>query len=113
MTKVTFRTFGKLFGLIALALGLVAGFNTPAAAATCVPNVVEYQPNVLLIQCAPTNYVAYTTAQGNCPVQTIDTLRMWLTLSQAGLLAGKSLNIYTTTCGSPAREAITAIDLAR
>ena len=103
----------KIVAIVALSTGVLGAIAAPAHAAQCVPTQVEYLPNQLLLQCYPNNYYAYTTAQGNCPVQTVDTVKLWLTLGQAGLLSGKSLNIYTTNCGSPSRAVITAIDLLR
>lgn len=115
------RTLGKIatrLGFVVLATGILATAGSASAfAATCAPNIVEYNAPTgttfpLLIQCSPTNYVGLISATGGCPAQSVDTLKIWASLAQAAVLSGKKLNIYTTTCGSTS-NVITAIDLVQ
>jgi hypothetical protein len=120
ITMIT-RTLGKIatrLGFVVLATGILATAGSASAfAATCAPNIVEYNAPTgttfpLLIQCSPTNYVGLISATGGCPAQSVDTLKIWASLAQAAVLSGKKLNIYTTTCGSTS-NVITAIDLVQ
>jgi hypothetical protein len=97
----------------AVAFGTTLAAGTSAiAAGHCSPGIVEYTENQLLIQCsnqpAPNNYLGVVNAPPGCSgtknepkvTVTVDTLKMWLTMAQAALLAGKDMNLYFTKCGS-------------
>src|SRR5262245_29552751 len=87
---------------VALGMVLAVGaFAAPAEAAVIqgVPAQVEYLQTTLMIQHNTLNYVAQTANPG-CSIgsTSMDTLKIWASLGQAALLAGKNLTIYFTTC---------------
>lgn len=45
---------------------------------------------------------AYSLGTG-CAVQTLDTLKIWMSEAQSSLLTGKNLSFYYDTCGSSIR----------
>jgi hypothetical protein len=64
--------------------------------------VVEYSSGNLLIQDATgNNFFGQLAAGSGCTAnnQTIDTLKSWLSMSQAALLAAKNVRIYFNVCG--------------
>lgn len=102
--------------LLGLASSLtIAASSLPAQAAVSPiqsPVVVEYFANTLLVQLpGGVNYHGLVTSPAGCatPNQSIDTLKAWLSLSQAALLSGKTVKIGFNTCG--ALKVISAIDL--
>ena len=114
------RSFGKktkkAARTLALAVGLaVVGISATAYAAHVndVVRIVEYMPDVLLIQTDGTvnNYYAMRSAGNSCRdySRSADTLKAWLSLGQAALLSGKGVRIYYAECGG--KRHITAFDL--
>jgi|SRR4051812_33826788 hypothetical protein len=73
----------------------LAGSPTDGKIAT-----VEYYPGTLLIQMAGVNYLAQLTTQSGCTAnnQSIDTLKIWHSMAQTALLAGKTTRIYFNVC---------------
>ena len=90
--------------------------STAPASAGCTPNIVEYvsppSSNQLLIQCDGANFFGIGLNVSTCSAETTETLKVWMSMAQAALLAGKKLNIYTKTCGATA-NVITGIDLLK
>jgi hypothetical protein len=83
---------------------LLGGANAWAVTSpdTTTLNVVEYSSGNLLIQdAAGNNFFAQLATQAGCTAnnQSIDTLKSWLSMSQAGLLAAKTVRIYFNVCG--------------
>jgi hypothetical protein len=84
--------------------------------------IIEYLPGMLLVQdVAGNNFGAWlVTPNGTDSMghsvdcsgynQTIDTLKEWLSMSQAALLSGKNVTIYSATCGTNI-VVLTGIDL--
>jgi hypothetical protein len=105
----TIRTFRKISALLALGGALTAtAFSAPASAAstTCVPTQVEAIGATgfpsFMVNCASVNYSVFVTAPSGCSTgdnRSIDAVKIWLSLAQASLLSGKSLQIYYDTCG--------------
>jgi hypothetical protein len=65
--------------------------------------VVEYSPGTLLVQDAGgNNFFAQLATQGGCTQfnQTIDTIKIWQSMAQSALLAGKAVRIYFNVCGN-------------
>ena len=84
------------------AAALITAFAVPASAASVfgVPAQVEYG-TVLLVQFNGINYVAQPSSPGcNIPGTSADTLKIWVSMSQAALLAGKNMVIYYDVCGT-------------
>jgi hypothetical protein len=107
MTRSIINKTGRKKRSLAVMVALAAAFvltgtsrSALASNVTCAPNQVEY-PQRLMIQCAPTNYVGSLTAPSGCSGdnQTIDTLKMWMSLAEAAVLSGKRLTIYYDVCG--------------
>jgi hypothetical protein len=117
MTKLVATRVRNLAVPISLLVATMAPTFTRAAAAAevvCAPNVIEYFNATLIIQCAPTNYYAQTyppAAPCEANVNFLDNMKMWMTLAQSALLAGKNLKIGYTTCGPT--NYINVIDLIK
>jgi hypothetical protein len=86
----------------------------------CVPTIIEYLPGQLIVQCPSPggNNFAQTSSviPSSCSslAQNLDTIKAWVSLAQAALLAGKNVNIYSQRCpSSGGLDYITAIDLIR
>lgn len=110
--------------LIALLAGAVLMANSATGQAAIVTgfytgtlSIVEWQTaGKVLLQMPSTSEVNFLgqTAQpctGGAPATTTDTLKVWASLGQAALLAGKSVRIYWTKCSSSGTPYITAVDL--
>lgn len=103
MAKTIFRKICSLTSIIAASVGIfVFTVSAPAHAASGVPTQYEYlNSNKLMIQIAGTNYQAQLASPGcSIPANSMDVLKIWTSMAQAAVLAGKSLQIYTTTCNS-------------
>jgi hypothetical protein len=103
MRKGIFKNIRAFSFWIGLTVGIVASSaSLTAHAATGVPSQFEYlNSNVLIVNIAGVNYQAQLSSPGcGLPANSIDVLRIWLSMAQAAVLAGKSINIYPTTCNS-------------
>jgi hypothetical protein len=116
------RRLRSLSLLVAIATATtISVAAAPAFAVTCVPNIVEYSApesaanfSPLVVQCDGINYLGVYDGNPNvttCGETSLDTLKAWLSMAQAALLAGKKLNINTVTCGTS--QVIKTIDLLR
>lgn len=119
-----------VLSLIGLATALAVGATSTQANAGPAPpppppaisavKIVEYSPGQLLVQLlisgVSTNFIAQQNAVAGCSVgdqknfnRTIDTIKIWASLTQAALLAGKQVQIYYDVCGG--NNYIMTIDL--
>lgn len=113
MTKKP-ATFTKTIVAIAAIVGAItlAGFARTAAAASANSGPVtqvEYNAGStanpqLFIQLngnSSINYIAQQSSPGcGVPALSIDTVKLFLSIAQSALLAGKNATIYTNLCGS-------------
>ncbi len=120
MTKKRMAIGTKRLAWVAgAALVLIALGARPAAAYTqapaCSPNVVQYEAatQLLIVQCGGTNYWAQTLTSGTCTMnsRSIDQQKLFMSLAESALLAGKNVNIYYNWCGGA--NHIEAIDLTK
>jgi hypothetical protein len=83
------------------ALALTVASTKASAAVDGTVTVIEYFPNSLLVQVASVNYFAVTATVAGCTAnnRTLDDIKIFASMSQAALLAGKTVRIYFTTCG--------------
>jgi hypothetical protein len=104
------KKLGPMLALCALATGAMAVTSRPAHATStteCKVQKVEYYKDTLLIQCvggtnffaqvAPLNTSSTVSCQGFA--QNLDTIKIWLSMAQTALLAGKNVLMYYTSCG--------------
>jgi hypothetical protein len=118
------KKLGRIVALVALATGTIAAVGSRPAHANafgCKVNVVEYYKDTLLIQCVGGGnfYGKVAPANGatSCQpyAQNLDTLKIWLSMAQTALLAGKNILMYFTNCGPENAGAgvplITVLDL--
>lgn len=119
MKTVLTRTSSKVRLLLAIAVvvvALVRGTNAWAVASpeSTTVGVIEYFSGTLIVQDASgVNFYGQLGTQTGCTAnnQTLDTLKIWLSLGQAALLSGKNVKIYFATCGGI--NYISAFDLDR
>jgi hypothetical protein len=127
--STTMKTSLRIAALAALAIVTTAVTSRTARAETankCTKvNVVEYYQDTLLIQCAETtglvNYLAQvhpadTSSTVSCKgfASNLDSIKIWMSLAQTALLAGKPLLIYNTICGPDGgQRLIRVVDLDR
>ena|SRR5438552_17158060 len=117
MKTVLTRTSSKLRLLLAVAVVVVAMARATSAWAVTSPEtttvgLIEYMSGTLIIQDATgVNFYGQTGTQAGCTAnnQSIDTLKLWLSLGQAALLSGKTVKIYFNVCGGI--NYISALDL--
>lgn len=113
------KKLGRIVALAAVASGALVAANRPAhATATkqCKVNIVEYYQDTLLIQCVGGgNFFGQIAPEASCKAfaQNLDTLKIWLSMAQTALLAGKNVLMYYTSCGSQNTPLITVLDLDR
>lgn len=95
------RTRGRSFVTLATVLAFSAIASTASAAfvdATGGPTQVEY-PGFLMVQYQGVNYQSSTgTPCAGAGGSSIDTIKLWASLAQSALLAGKSMRIYYNDC---------------
>jgi hypothetical protein len=99
---------------IALAAGVAAAsIGGSALAASAPPTIIEYLPGQLLVQDNGVNFYAQLAPPDACKAfaQTIDTIKVWESLAQSALLAGKKVNVFSGICGG--LNYITGIDLVQ
>ncbi len=87
-----------LVSLSALVPGVAQA--TEAQKTNCVVTRYQYDENRLALWCSGdgTIYYAFTTSQGTgCPVQTAETMKIWVSMAQTSLLSGKSLDFWSNT----------------
>jgi len=123
MTKNKGKTLRMKLTLVAAAvIGLTVVAARPAAAFTatnsCVPSIVQYDDatslKYLLVQCpGGLNFFAQVSVGGACSAnsRSVDAQKMFQSISESALLAGKTVNIYYNTCGG--LNYIEAMDLVR
>jgi hypothetical protein len=111
MSKPCARTTKKLAAIVTLGAAMAATFvATRAYAAGGVGPVSQVEYNAdggsnprLMIQIngAGTNYfVQQSSPCSGVPSQSIETIKMFLSIAQASLLSGKKVTLYTNSCGS-------------
>jgi hypothetical protein len=117
---VKMKRLGCIVAFAALVTGASAVSTTrPAQAAStvqCKVNVVEYSKDTLLVQCVGgQNFFAQVAPAGGTTcsglASNLDTIKVWLSMTQTALLAGKTVLLYFNTCSSV--PLISAIDLNR
>jgi hypothetical protein len=103
-----------------LAAVAFAGSSPQAAQASVSPlackiSAVQYDNGRLALWCSndTTNiFYGFQSASG-CVNQNIDTLKVWSSLAQGGLLSGRAVNLYfaqpSSTCGVPQITAMQAL----
>lgn len=92
----------------ALAAGLaITVASATALAATGPVSQVEYMGvgnysiPLLLVQINGVNYIGQTTTPGcGIPTQSTDTIKIWLSMAQSAMLAGKTVTLYTSSCNN-------------
>jgi hypothetical protein len=102
-------------GFVALLTGLTLSSVAVSALAEPPPRIVEYAPGQLLIQGSNgTNHVAQLNPSDDCAQykRDVDTLKIWHSMAQTALLAGKKMNIYSHACSDGNRH-ITALDIVQ
>jgi hypothetical protein len=99
----------RKLSLIVVAFSVALGISISALASSTTKTLkqVEYRnttltPDLLLQTSDGINYQATATLAPGCSVlaPSIDTVKIWASLGQAALLAGKNVQIYYTTCNS-------------
>src|SRR5579872_3500066 len=94
-----------LFLFVAGALG-IATHASPALASqslvTCAPILLESSPaaggGTVIVQCPGiVNYYGVVSAPSGCQSTNVDTLKVWASMTQSAILAGKSMNIWYQT----------------
>jgi len=103
MRKGIFKNIRAFSLWIGITIGMFAfSASLTAHAATGVPSQFEYlNSNTLIVTIAGVNYQAQLSSPGcGIPDNSIDLLRIWLSMAQSAVLAGKKINIYPTTCNS-------------
>lgn len=96
---------------LSLGLGIAAFLMSASAFATpqsCVPDATSWNDDTggsLAIHCSNTNTWFFAKkALSGCTAVSVDTLKAWLSMAQAAILAGKTLTIDFTSCGGTATE---------
>lgn len=98
----SFKQVGSAFLASALALGVCVAPTTALASnsPTAVPTTVALGKSNLYITLSGVGYEAYTSGQpSGCPVVSGDTLKLWSSFAQSGLLAGRTIFLRYTDCG--------------
>lgn len=111
-SKLTLVATGLVVGLMAFAASKPASAANPFT--DCTPNQVEWFPGSaggqLLIQCnGTTNFLAQVASSCAGMSASVDTIKLFMSLAQAGVLAQKPMRIYNAPCGTA--NLITALDL--
>jgi hypothetical protein len=105
---------------IGVLLGVVAGSAQAAVENSCTITLVNWTDDgttrTLYIGCADgTVHAAYQSGNTGtgCSARSVDTLKIWQSVGQAGKLSGKSATIWynNATCGGFATRIITAVQL--
>ena len=102
--------------LFALTLGVsVCTFGGTAAAASksgCTVTSIMFDGSRMLTTCAndgSTSYYGFLSVPG-CAVQSLDTLKIWLSMLQSALLSGRTADFFfqppSSTCGVPSLIAV-------
>ena len=111
MSKTTARTTKKLTTIVSLGAAMAATFvAAPSSAAGGVGPVTQVEYNAdggsnprLMIQIngvGSTNYFAQQTSPcSGVPGQSIETIKIFLSIAQASLLTGRKVTLYTNSCG--------------
>jgi hypothetical protein len=110
MRKTPRRTTKKLWTFASLSAAAAASLVVTSASAASVGPVsqVEYNANggsnpQLMIQVngGATNYFAQQNSPcTGVPSQSIETIKIFLSIAQASLLSGKKVTLYTNTCSN-------------
>lgn len=105
--------------LLALAAGAAIAGGAPAARAVtrpqCLVNQIQYDTGRLAIWCQadPAIYYAFTS-HASCSTQPLETVKLWLGMLQAALVAGKKVELdFTPPAGSCIDRAVTSVRLLR
>lgn len=95
MSKFITRAVASLFGALGFCL-LTANPAHAAGVSGCSVSNVGLDSR-LSVNCTGTTYYAFTTAQGSCPAQSVDRIKMWHSAATAALLSGKTLELWIDT----------------
>lgn len=100
--------------LVAAAIGLAAAVAPLSAMADTLGWVRVTGNELRLITPSGTIYYAYTAyAPTGCFTVPADTFKEWQSMAQAALLAGKTVGVAYTSCGSPAVNVINHLELTQ
>ena len=106
----------RFLTFVATLMGLSFFATATPALAACAPTLVEVRSSgLLLVACNSVGYIAFSSSPEtacDATVQSIDVIKSYLILAQSALLAGKSINIATTSCGATT-NVITAMNILK
>lgn len=96
MKKTIVQALMTVIAATMITVGAVSPAKAAGSAVTCsVSNVaVDWRLNVA---CSGKWYNSYIEADGKCPAQPINSIRMWETMALSAMLAGKSVQLYVET----------------
>lgn len=98
-TTLIARKFSSLVAAALLAAVTVTSGPAHAASVTGVPSQVEWGGDFLLVQYSDVNHRAQVVSPGcGIPANSMDSLKIWQSMTQAAVLAGKNVDIYYDTC---------------